>query len=118
MRSIRTRLLGSLIGGVLPVVLVSYVSVFYLVSRSLSREFNHDLRDRVQSMTRMAEWWDGDVDDGEPYDDGGDDVDNLVRFEFAELDLPEFQESDNADYYEVWNAQGNVYARSPSLDED
>ncbi len=116
MRSIRARLLIMLIGGILPAVLVSYVLIFFLVSRSLSREFDRGLNTRVQSMSHMAEWWDGDLEDTEVYEDDGDDPENLVRFEFAELELPEFQESDSADYYQVWDESGLVYARSPSLD--
>lgn len=116
MNSIRGRLLALLIGGTLPVVLLSYIVLYTLVARSLTREFDAGISRRVESLSHMAEWWDGDVDDEEVYEDGGDDPKDLVRFEFAELELPEFEESDSADYYQVWDESGLVYARSPSLD--
>jgi len=118
MTSIRGRLLLLLIAGILPVLLGSYVLLFYLVSGSLTRDFDRALHERAESLSRMAEWWDGDLTDTETYADGGDDRQNLVRFEFAELDLPEFHESEGAEYVQVWDASGLVYARSISLDGD
>ena len=38
------------------------------------------------------------------------------EFEFSEAALPEFQPSPNAEYYQVWDEDGKIVARSPSLE--
>ena len=38
-------------------------------------------------------------------------------FEFSEAALPEFQPSSNAEYYQVWDEDGEAVAKSPSLEK-
>ena len=38
------------------------------------------------------------------------------NFEFSEVNLPEFQPSPQAEYYQVWEEDGEVVSRSPSLE--
>ncbi len=116
MNSIRGRLLAWLVAGLLPVIAVCFAIQYFLVSGALQRQFDSDLGRRADTLVQMAEWWDGEPEDpGEHYDDLGDDAEDLIRFDFAELSLPEFLPSRDAQYYEVRDASGLIHARSPSL---
>ena len=116
MKSIRGRLLFWLILGILPIIGASMGFLYFNVRRSLRTQFDAALAGRINTLVRMSEWWDGEIEEeDENYEDFGDDSDNLVRFEFAELGLPEFAPSRDAHYYQVWDASGVVQARSPSL---
>jgi two-component system, OmpR family, heavy metal sensor histidine kinase CusS len=42
-------------------------------------------------------------------------LEDEFEFEFTEAALPEFQPSRNAEYYQVWDEDGDVVAKSPSL---
>ncbi len=117
MSSIRGRLTLLLIAAILLIVVASFGFVYVLVSQSLRAQFDTDLAGRADTLVRLAEWWDGEPpEDGEVYEDLGDDEDDLVRFDFSELSMPEFEDSDEADYFQVWDAAGVVQARSPSLE--
>ena len=39
------------------------------------------------------------------------------EFDLGEAGLPEFQPSAKAEYYQVWDAEGNILAKSPSMKE-
>jgi len=117
MKSIRSRLLISLLTSVILVLAVGFVSIYYLAERSLHRQFDAELHDELDSLALMGEvedLSDLDADDLE-YNDHGDDTEDAIRFEFAELTLPRYQAQPKSAYYQVWDDSGQVLARSPSL---
>jgi len=115
-KSIRTNLQVWLAASILPLLLLSCVLVYFFVADALAKEFDAGLIEKAHGFTLLAEWEDEeDLDEDEPYADRGDDPEDLVHFEFAEIPLLEFEASDDAQYYQVWDATGLIYARAPSL---
>lgn len=120
MNSIRGRLTITLIATILPLIAVSDAFLYVYFANSLRGEFDRNLSAKALAFSRMAEWEDeidAEEDEDEAYDDLGDDPENLLHFEFAELALPEFESAADSGYYEVTGGDGRVYARSPSLHE-
>ncbi len=117
MKSIRSRLLVALLGGIAFVVACSYVFIYLYVASALREQYDSELRRKINAFALMGEQEDGpdeDESDAE-YNDFGDDSEDLVRFEFAEIPLTEYQPAPKPEYYQVWDEKGVVLARSPSL---
>ena len=116
MRSIRAKLLTALLVGIGAILIVSFGTFYFYVQRTLHRQFDRHLEEKILGFSQMSEIEDPDEEeDGEVYEDFGDDVDNAIEFEFAELPLREFQASSDPEYYQVCDEYGFVLARSPSL---
>ncbi len=117
LKSIRSKLLFALLAGISAIVLISYLCIYSYVSRSLKQQYDSNLARKIQAFALMGEWEDElEIDPSEAeYNDFGDDPDDLIRFEFAEIEIPEYQPSPKAEYYQVWDDAGLVLARSPSL---
>jgi two-component system sensor histidine kinase QseC len=109
-------LLVALLVGISLIVLVSYMAIYSYVSNALRRQYDADLTRKVSAFALMGEVEREPEDElDEEYDDFGDDPDNEIRFEFAEIPIPEYQAYPKAEYYQVWDESGLVLARSPSL---
>lgn len=117
LKSIRSRLLVALLVGISLTVLLSYVAIYSYASNALRQQYDADLTRKIHAFALMGEIEvDEEVEDlEEEYDDFGDDPDNVIRFEFAEIPIPEYQVYPKAEYYQVWDESGLVLARSPSL---
>jgi two-component system sensor histidine kinase QseC len=106
----------ALLVGISLIVLVSYIAIYSYVSDALRRQYDTDLTRKVHAFALMGELEQEPEDElDEEYDDFGDDPDNVIRFEFAEIPIPEYQAYPKAEYYQVWDESGQVLARSPSL---
>jgi len=102
-RSIRATLLLTTLAGLFLFFAVA-ASVFYFsVRRSLVREFDRSLTAKTLEFSDMCEMEES--GGNEKYD-----------VEFDEFNLPEFQPSPNAAYYQLWTEEGRIIARSRSLE--
>jgi two-component system sensor histidine kinase QseC len=109
-------LLTALLTGVGVILIISFGTFYFYVERTLAEQFDRHLEEKVLGFAQMGEIEDpNEEDDGEVYEDFGDDPDNAIEFEFAELPLREYQASPDPEYYQVWDDAGVVLARSPSL---
>ena len=97
MRSLRVQLILGTALTTAAVLLVSGVVLYASISRALWTEFDQSLAAKARSLATLFE-----------QDDG-------LECDLGEVSLPEFEPSDQAEYYQVWLPDGTVFARSPSL---
>ncbi|MBU0640195.1 MAG: sensor histidine kinase N-terminal domain-containing protein [Planctomycetes bacterium] len=98
MKSLRVQLLVGTALGTALVLLVSGALLYALISRALWAAFDHALAAKARSLTALAE-----QDQGR------------LEFDLAEVKLPEFEPSGQAEFFQVWLPHGTVFARSASL---
>ncbi len=122
MKSLRNQMTSTLLIGQF-VVLVSCGSVLYLyVHHTLVMRFDDNLLVTARTFAAMSEKGDEEDEDGFPerastIAETGEHVTDTGDFdsEFSEAKLAEFQPSPHAEYYQVWEEDGEVISRSPSL---
>ncbi len=100
MRSIRRRLLWSLIGGCGLLVLAAGFGSSLLVERHLRAEFDRSLLTKAQALVTLTVQQAGEVE-----------------LDFADEFMPEFEAHEPVEYFELWLAGGTVLERSRSLAE-
>ncbi len=98
MKSIRTYLLSRLLGGSALVLAGAAVSVYFVVTRSLEREFDRNLTDRVLGFASVLFQ-----------------VENKVEFEFSDQLMPEYEPGAAPAYFELRFEDGRLLERSNSL---
>jgi two-component system sensor histidine kinase QseC len=110
-------MLFSLLGGIVLIITLSYTYIYLHVAEALQSQDDANLISKIEGFALMGEIEieEDEEEDDEPYNDFGDDPDNAIEFEFAEIPMPEYQALPNAEYYQVWDATGLTLARSPSL---
>jgi two-component system heavy metal sensor histidine kinase CusS len=96
-RSIRTRLLIWVIGGMAVLLAVLSIMVYEAMRRSLINGFDAVLDSMARSII-------GSVEQGRE-----------IKVEVGDADLPEFRRSERPGYFQLWREDGTVLARSPSL---
>lgn len=112
MKSIRATMTLSLICGFMALFFVCGVALFAFVRHALVQQFDEALRGRANAFAAMSEHESkGALAQGEPSPDAGT---VSVEFDFVERSVAEFEASADPLYYQVWDAQGAVLARSPS----
>jgi two-component system sensor histidine kinase QseC len=99
MRSLRVRLFVYLTGGATVVILAAGVALRSLVADSLQQEFDRALLAKARSLVALTEQ-EGDQ----------------IEFEFDGEHMPEFDAGAQAEYFELWLADGSLLHRSPSFD--
>ncbi len=102
MRSIRTHLTLTLLTALYILFTISSAALYLFVKGVLVNQFDESLVKKTLAFAGMAE---------------AEDEDGVIRIEleFTEYAIPEFQPSPDAEFYQVWRADGSVFARSPSL---
>lgn len=116
MNSIRTRLLFSLALSTNVILGISFAAVYGYIAGTLRENDAAELARKARSFARMGEVEsEEDTEDGEHYQDFGDDTTDAIHFEFVDLALPEYLPGPAPEYYAVWDTDGTVLARSPSL---
>ena len=102
MYSIRSRLNLTIICGMVIVLAVTAVFLYFLIARQVEAVFDSALYDKAQAMIALTEMED----------------DASIEFEFAEDGLmPEFHRGEAAQYYQIWDDASAYTLRSPSLGE-
>ena len=99
MYSIRNKLTLSIIVGMVVVLSMTTMLLYYLIAREAQTVFDSALLDKARAMISLTEL---DAEDG-------------LEFDFTEGILPEFEAESNAQYYQVWERGIDPLLKSPSL---
>ena len=101
MRTLRTRLIIGVIGGMLLLLTVFSLIVYSVIRRALVDQFDESLASTARILAASVE------------SDG-----NEIELELDIQQMPEFQRPDSPTYYQLWRDDGTVAAKSPSLGTD
>jgi two-component system heavy metal sensor histidine kinase CusS len=101
MNSLRTRLLVGLIGGMMLLLIAFSLIIYTVIRRALVNQFDASLAATARILAAAVE-----------YDD------DEIEFELDVKMMPEFMSTDRPAYYQLWQHDGTVAARSPSLGTD
>jgi len=99
--SIRNKLTLSIIVGMVVVLSMTTMLLYYLIAREAQTVFDTALLDKARAMISLTEL---DAEDG-------------LEFDFTEGIMPEFEAEFNAQYYQVWELGIDPLLKSPSLAE-
>jgi two-component system sensor histidine kinase QseC len=102
MYSIRKKLTLSIIVGMLVILTMTTVFLYYLIAREVQAVFDTALLDKAHAMISITEL---DAEDG-------------LEFDFTDGIMPEFEAESNAQYYQVWERGVDLLVKSPSLGEE
>jgi len=100
MRSLRSRLLAGMIGGMLVLLLVFDIIIYTAISRGLYKQFDESLLTTAQMLSATIEH-----------------EDFAIELEF-DARMTEFQKTSRSAYFQFWDHTGRVLLRSPSLVTD
>ena len=100
MRSLRARLFVYLIGGAAVVLLVAGFVLRTIVADALEKEFDRALLAKARGLVALTEQEAG-----------------QIEFEFDSEHMPEFGVGADAEYFELWLADGSLIQRSPSFEQ-
>ncbi len=98
MRSLKTRLLAGMVAGMVALLATFGMAVYVAVHRSLVSAFHASLFMSARAVAGQVEQ-----------------KNDRVLFEYADLKMPEFERPRHPHYFQIWNADGTVLARSPSM---
>ena len=100
MRSLHSRFLLGMIGGMLLLLLVFDIIIYTAIRRGLYNQFDESLIDTAQMLVATID-----------YEEKG------IELEF-EARITEFQRTHRSAYFQFWSHEGSVLLRSPSLGTD
>ncbi len=101
MRSLRTRLLVGIIGGMMLLLLAFSLIIYTVIRRALVNQFDASLAATARILAASVE-----------YDD------DEIELELDVQMMPEFQSLEKPACYQFWQHDGTAVARSPSLGTD
>jgi len=101
MRSLRTRFLSGIIGGIIILLIVFSLLIYVVIRGALVKQFNASLASVAQILSASVE-----------IDANGVDVDIEVQ------QMPEFTDPNQPMNYQIWNSDGQVISKSPLLGTD
>ena len=101
MRSLRTRLLAGIIGGMILLLIVFSLLIYFVIRSTLVKQFDISLASVAQILAASVE-----------IDANGIDVEIEVQ------QMPEFTDPNHPMNYQIWNLDGQVISRSPLLGTD
>lgn len=100
MYSIRTRLNLTIVTGMVIVLSVTAVFLYVLIARQIEAVFDSAMHDKTRAMISLIEMED----------------DASIEFDFTEEGtMSEFVDSEDLQYYQIWENGADVLLRSPSL---
>ena len=102
MYSIRKKLTLGIIVGMIMVLSMTTVFLYYLIAREVQTVFDTALLDKAHAMIALTEL---DAEDG-------------LEFDFSEGMMPEFEDESGAQYYQLWEHGVDLLVKSPSLRDD
>ena len=100
-RSLGTRLLAGIIGGMILLLTIFSLLIYVVIRSALVKQFDSSLASVAQVLAASVEL------------DG-----NEIEFEFEVQQMPEFLNTDNPTHYLLWDANETVVAKSPLLGTD
>jgi len=98
MHSLRARLLAGVIGGMVLLLTIFSLLLYALIARALVNQFD-------ASLVSISEILAGSVERDE----------DQIEMDLAVQQMPEFRDSGQPTYYELWRPDGTVVAKSPLL---
>ena len=101
MPSLRRRLLSGTALGTAACLSAAGLALYLTMRASLQTEFDGALRDKLATVSAMIELFDGEV-----------------NLEFTDVEMAEYRREERPEYFQVWNVDGDVVGRSPSLGDD
>lgn len=101
MRSIRSRLTVQLIAGTGLLIVAAGIVLQLTIARWLEREFDRGLEAKARALATLTK-----------------ERDDRVALEFADALMPEFESSEDSQYFELWVDGTQLLARSQSFDAD
>jgi len=96
--SLRTRLLVGIVSGMILLLTVFSILIYTLTHRALVNQFDASLLSTARMLAASVEQDNEEVD-----------------LESSVQEMPEFQKAEHPTYYQLWNDDSTVVARSPSL---
>ena len=102
MYSIRKKLTLTIVIGMILVLSVTTIFLYYLIARQVQTVFDSALLGKAKAMITLTEL---------DYEDG-------LEFDFTEGMMPEFEMSVDAQYYQLWERGTEPLVKSPSLGND
>jgi len=100
-RSLRARLLIGIIIGMILLLTIFSLLIYGIIRSALVKQFDTSLASIAQVLAASVEF----------------DA-NEIELEFEVQKMPEFLNPDNPIYYQIWDANGTVIAKSPLLGTD
>ena len=97
-RSLRTRLLAGIFGGMILLLTVFSLLIYGVIRSSLTKQFDTSLASVARILAASVE---RDA--------------NTIDLEFEVQQMPEFLNTDHPTHYQLWDANGIVKAKSPLL---
>jgi len=97
-RSLRTRLITGIIGGMILLLVVFSLLLYVVIRSALLEQFDTSLASIARILAASVE-----LDNDE------------IELEFEVQQMPEFQNAESPTYYQLWTADGTVVAKSPLL---
>ena len=101
MRSLKSRLMYGIIGGIILLLIGFDFIVYNVISRTLYSQFDTSLESVAGLISASVEW-----------------DNNKIDFEFDVKMTPEFAGGTTLSYYELWRDDGVAIGKSPSLGSD
>lgn len=99
MYSIRKKLTLTIVIGMVLILSMTTMFLYYLIAREVQQVYDSALLDKARGMMSLTEL---DVEDG-------------LEFDFTEGMMPEFEAGPEAQYYQVWQHGNKPLIKSPSL---
>ena len=100
-RSLRTRLLAGIIGGMILLLTIFSLLIYVVIRSALVKQFDSSLASVAQILAASVE---RDA--------------NEIELEFEVQQMPEFLNPERPTHYQLWDANGTVIAKSPLLGTD
>lgn len=100
-RSLRTRLLAGIIGGMILLLTIFSLLIYVVIRSALVKQFDSSLASVAQILAASVEL------------DG-----NEIELEFEVQQMPEFLNAEHPTHYQLWAANGTVIVKSPLLDTE
>ena len=100
-RSLRTRLLTGIIGGMILLLTIFSLLIYVVIRSTLTKQFDTSLVSVAQILAASVEL------------DG-----NEIELEFEVQQMPEFLNAEHPTHYQLWDANGIVIAKSPLVGTD
>lgn len=123
MTSLRGRLLWGIIGGMIILLLVFSILLYGVIHEALMHQFDASLLSTARMLTASVEDERHDEssdkrNNGENNNQQETDGEEKVKFEIDVRMIPEFNRTSGAGFYQLQRQDGEIIARSPSLQTD
>ncbi len=100
MSSIQSNITQYILAGIFIVATVTGIIIDEFTHQQFNTQFNNTLESKAWSLATLIDQENG-----------------LVEFDFADEMMPEFEPSENSEYFELWQGNGKILERSHSLND-